>query len=253
MRHAFSRQSGFSLVELSIVLVILGLLVGGVLGGRNLIRAAELRNVAVEFNHYQTAINTFRHQYNALPGDMPNATQFWDNTQNGNGNWQVQGGGNRERYLFWQHLAKAGLITGEYTGIAGPADNQHHVIGENCPRSRISGLGWSFENDGQNTYGNGNPSSFFWYQLGSMYHLLALGTASANNDTAHGFFAFTPAEAWNLDSKLDDGKPGTGRMHSIFHSSNSCTTATGSSQFLEAEYNVTRDEKRCNILFPNAL
>lgn len=71
MRH------GFSLVELSIVLVILGLLVGGVLTGQSLIRAAELRSVSTEFAKYQAAVNTFRDKYFALPGDMNNATSFW--------------------------------------------------------------------------------------------------------------------------------------------------------------------------------
>ncbi|MBY6117485.1 prepilin-type N-terminal cleavage/methylation domain-containing protein [Mameliella alba] len=70
-------RSGFSLVELSIVLVILGLLIGGVLTGQNLIRAAELRSVMTEFKTYQTAVMTFRDKYFALPRDMTNATDFF--------------------------------------------------------------------------------------------------------------------------------------------------------------------------------
>ncbi len=69
--------NGFSLVELSIVLVILGLLTGGILSGQNLIRAAELRAVTTEFSAYQTAVMTFKDKYFALPGDMRNATDFW--------------------------------------------------------------------------------------------------------------------------------------------------------------------------------
>ena len=68
---------GFSLVELSIVLVILGLLVGGVLTGQSLIRAAELRSVSTEYSRYVASVHTFRDKYFALPGDMTNATQFW--------------------------------------------------------------------------------------------------------------------------------------------------------------------------------
>jgi prepilin-type N-terminal cleavage/methylation domain-containing protein len=71
MRH------GFTLIELSIVLVILGLLVSGVLLGQDLIRAAELRSVPTDFQKYQTAVNIFRDKYRALPGDMRNATDFW--------------------------------------------------------------------------------------------------------------------------------------------------------------------------------
>lgn len=76
-------RSGFSLVELSIVLVILGLLTGGVLGGRALIRAAELRAITQEKEAFVTAVNTFRAKYNALPGDMRNATQFWGRADTG--------------------------------------------------------------------------------------------------------------------------------------------------------------------------
>ena len=70
-------RSGFSLVELSIVLVILGLLTGGILAGQSLIRAAELRSVATESQRYMAALNSFRDKYFALPGDMANATAFW--------------------------------------------------------------------------------------------------------------------------------------------------------------------------------
>ncbi|MGB1540395.1 MAG: prepilin-type N-terminal cleavage/methylation domain-containing protein, partial [Rickettsiales bacterium] len=66
-------KAGFSLVELSIVLVILGLLTGGILGGQSLIRAAELRSVSKEYEKYQTAINIFKDKYFALPGDFNNA------------------------------------------------------------------------------------------------------------------------------------------------------------------------------------
>ncbi|PZU43073.1 MAG: prepilin-type cleavage/methylation domain-containing protein, partial [Sphingomonas sp.] len=73
--HMFStRQThGFSLVELSIVLVILGLLTGGILGGQSLIRAAEIRSIGVDFNRFSTATYTFRDKYMGLPGDITNA------------------------------------------------------------------------------------------------------------------------------------------------------------------------------------
>ncbi|MFM9890490.1 MAG: type II secretion system protein, partial [Rickettsiales bacterium] len=77
-----SLRYGFSLVELSIVLVILGLLTGGILSGQSLIRAAELRSVSTEYNRYVTAVQTFRDKYFALPGDMTNAQSFWGSSAN---------------------------------------------------------------------------------------------------------------------------------------------------------------------------
>ncbi len=71
MRH------GFSLVELSIVLVILGLLTGGILAGKSLMRASELRAVSTEYQRYLTAAQSFRGKYFELPGDFSKAQSFW--------------------------------------------------------------------------------------------------------------------------------------------------------------------------------
>lgn len=75
-KYTSTMRNAFSLVELSIVLVILGLLTGGILAGQSLIRAAELRAVSTEYNRHFTAIQSFRNRYMALPGDMNNATRF---------------------------------------------------------------------------------------------------------------------------------------------------------------------------------
>ncbi len=70
-------KAGFSLLELSIVLVIIGLLASGVMVGQSLVRGAELRSVMNDHNKILSATNAFRLKYNALPGDMRNATAFW--------------------------------------------------------------------------------------------------------------------------------------------------------------------------------
>jgi prepilin-type N-terminal cleavage/methylation domain-containing protein len=70
-------KKGFTLVELSIVLVILGLLAGGVLAGQSLIRAAELRSVTTQLEQYSTAIYAFRDRYFAIPGDEEFARRAW--------------------------------------------------------------------------------------------------------------------------------------------------------------------------------
>lgn len=147
MRH------GFSLVELSIVLVILGLLTGGILAGQSLIRASELRAVSTEINRYQTARYTFRDKYFALPGDMRNATSFWGNadtgamggecaaplTDAGTGTQTCNGDGSGrmdlalEERRVWQHMANAGLIEGSYSGVGTTM-----VAGVNVPTSKLS-------------------------------------------------------------------------------------------------------------------
>jgi prepilin-type N-terminal cleavage/methylation domain-containing protein len=77
LRAPIRNTRGFTLVELSIVLVILGLLAGGVLAGQGLIRAAELRSITTDQQRFLIAIRAFRDQYRSLPGDMPNATLVW--------------------------------------------------------------------------------------------------------------------------------------------------------------------------------
>jgi len=128
-------KHAFSLVELSIVLVILGLLTGGILGGQSLIRAAEMRSISTEHARWVAAAQTFRDKYFALPGDMSNATKFWGTADaascsltstgdartcdgNGNGvlNYSFSGNTAHEHFRFWQQLANAGLIEGNYSG-----------------------------------------------------------------------------------------------------------------------------------------
>src|ERR1700730_14283222 len=71
-------QESFTLIELSVVLVISGLIVGGVLVGKELIDQATARKVISDIEKFKTAVYTFEGKYNCLPGDCANATQFWD-------------------------------------------------------------------------------------------------------------------------------------------------------------------------------
>ena len=70
-------RSGFTLIELSIVLVIIGLIVWGVLMGRDMIAAAQVRSQIKQIEDLETQINTFRLKYNCLPGDCINATELF--------------------------------------------------------------------------------------------------------------------------------------------------------------------------------
>lgn len=219
----------FSLVELSIVLVILGLLTGGILAGRSVIRAAELRSVITEYRRYETAVPAFRDQYAALAGDMNNATQYWNRqvnqawclptsgasvtapgTCNGNGdNTLTQGAAanqSGELFQFWRQLALAGLIEGTYSGIAGGNSAASVVIGENAPISRFGeNIVWSTR------YVAGGGGLLFANWTTSNVFLIG-GAPAVNDDGDH--VAFSAREMWNLDSKLDDGLPAYGIMRS---------------------------------------
>ena len=119
------KQSGFTLVEIAIVLVIVGLLIGGVLKGREMITNAKIKRIENDFAGVSAAIYAYQDRYGVLPGDDPAAsTRFpgtWRTADNGNGNGNISGwwgstNNNDESRKIWKHLRGAGLI-------AGPVDN----------------------------------------------------------------------------------------------------------------------------------
>lgn len=97
----------FSLIEMSIVLVVIGLVAGAVFKGRELLENAKIRSIASDFQQYDMAVNNYQETYQALPGDDPRASAHFSGTDSGDGNGQISG---KEADLFWQHLHKATLI-----------------------------------------------------------------------------------------------------------------------------------------------
>ncbi len=254
-------KTGFSLVELSIVLVILGLLTGSILAGQSLIRAAELRAITTEYDHYQTAINIFKNKYFAIPGDMSNAEDFWGSmtncgaaspsgtgteTCNGDGNAQIDGtlvaSQTAERYAFWQHLSNAGLISGVYTGIAGADNGVDSEIEENVPGSKVSNTGWtaSHKTTGGTSEYDVNYGNF-----------LVFGKNSALFDTVGQ--ALTPEETWNIDTKIDDGEPAKGTVIARYYSDLCASADDGGSAAddLEASYRLSDTSLKCAVFFRN--
>jgi prepilin-type N-terminal cleavage/methylation domain-containing protein len=193
---------GFTLVELSIVIVIVGLVVSGVTTGKSLIRQSQLRSVLTEIDGYKTAINSFKLQYNALPGDMPNAFVFWGTNCaataaacNGNGNKFIGDGAGAagwgaEGLRAWRHLGLAKLISGSYTGTYASGAVQ---IGTDVPASRLKSAGYHYVAD--MTWGTKH------IEIGAIKN----GDRPCTN-------VLSGPEASTLDSKVDDGVPTSGRI-----------------------------------------
>jgi prepilin-type N-terminal cleavage/methylation domain-containing protein len=259
---ALRAQSGFSLVELSIVLVILGLLTGGILAGQSLIRAAELRSIATDTAKYISATYSFRDKYLALPGDMPNAVRFWQaqaggtadgtdatcmalttpatdaRTCNGNGNGMVADAvpTNHELFRFWQHLANAGLIEGQYTGISAATTYAYGKAGENVARGRLPNSGYMM----LYYYPISDPTlaSHFVSPMGNLFWLG--GDGGQYTDAP----ILKPDEAWNVDTKLDDGRPAQGTIL-VRKSATTCHTSTTPSL---AEYALSVAQATCALM-----
>ncbi len=127
-----SAQTGFTLVEIAIVLVIIGLLLGGILKGQEMITQAKIKNVINDFNGLTAAMNSYQDRYRSLPGDDINAASRWAGSFGGNGNGQFDGAAaamtapevynnvpaaapaatTPEVNKFWWHLRLAGFVPG---------------------------------------------------------------------------------------------------------------------------------------------
>jgi prepilin-type N-terminal cleavage/methylation domain-containing protein len=125
--EAARKQAGFTLIEIAIVLVIIGLLLGGVLKGQELITSARVRNLISQQDGVKAAYFGFLDRFRYLPGDYSLASTNIANVAagaNGNGNGQIQsvlGGGTIDEHIsVWDHLSKAGFINGSYTYAALP-------------------------------------------------------------------------------------------------------------------------------------
>lgn len=253
------RSAGFSLVELSIVLVILGLLVGGVLTGQSLIRASELKALVSDREKYVTAVMTFRDKYFQLPGDMNNATTFWGSaggtgsdaacqaiastttaTCNGNGDGFIETSAvaYSERFRAWQHLANAGLIEGSYTGRDGAAvqgtdtDPNFAIAGQNVPMGPMGNSIFSM-------------SALVSVQSGHANYFDGVGGYNLISATQKGGYLLLPEENWNIDTKIDDGKPGKGNVFSGKSTGTWTPLCTTTAVADTAEYRLTYTSKAC--------
>lgn len=222
---------GFTLVELSIVLVIIGLVVGGIMVGRTLIRSSEIKSIGTDIERFEAARNTFRTKYNCLPGDC-SSTNSLGLGSNGNGNGYIDHyAASNEVWRFWTHLGNANLIEGNYSGLAGPANNTDAVIGYNVPGSRISGVGYSLYtpaptatswSPGLNGLGQSRALTDTVYIIG--------GDSPSNEVNTNNAFV-SPVEARMLDDKYDDGLANDGNWRVVLgtaaYNSTGCTTGGG--------------------------
>ena len=153
---SMQKQNGFTLIEIAIVLVIIGLLLGGVMKGQELINSAKVKNLATDFRNIPVYIYGYQDKFKALPGDDLTAIAHVDPTGvnatvNGNGNGIIDGNYNAtsgESFNFWQHVRLAGLAPGP-TNTAAPDYIPKNAVGgiigiTNAAASPITGLKGSY-------------------------------------------------------------------------------------------------------------
>ena len=214
---------GFTLVELSIVLVIIGLIIGGVLVGRDLIDAAAIRAQISQIEKYQTAVNTFYGKFGYLPGDLPQAAASQigftvaatraggGGLGNGNGiiegywwgNNPVNGLMDGESAWFWEDLSSnSQLIPGAFN-FAGAAAYVTAPVNQILPEAKLGGGNYVYVYS--NNAGTTAVNYFGVSNTGS-----SLGPdGEINGGTSPGL---SVAQAYALDKKIDDGLPQSGRV-----------------------------------------
>jgi prepilin-type N-terminal cleavage/methylation domain-containing protein len=183
------KQTGFTLIEIAIVLVIVGLLLGAVLMGQELIQSTRVRNLVSEQDGIKAAFYGFQDRFHAYPGDYSLATTNINGaTMNGNGNGRIETNGTpcggagcqaQENIGVWDQLSHAGFINGTFTWAAAVSEATN-------PRSP-SGIYLDLIYD--NAYGlAGSPPRY---------------NLKSGGQIAVGIIA-------EVDRKIDDGMPYTG-------------------------------------------
>jgi len=233
MKKTFSsKKSAFSLIELSIVLIVIGLLIAGITGGASLIKSSELRSVMSEARGYAVAVNAFYSQYNALPGDY-NVAVGSESTYVGDNDGKIEFANVAsivaESNVAWYALDQIGAIDDAltYASVDGEL-----TPGTNFPSSKIKSAGWIFSNvNSQNVV-----------VLTAATEAASLGNEA---DTIANS-ALLPSDALSIDSKVDDGIANTGKLRSVINNGGTDTAVNCANT---TTYTIGGNTKTCAISY----
>jgi len=246
-------RKGFTLIELSIVLVIIGLIVGGMLVGRQLLQLATTRKTISQLQDMDATLNAFRTKYNCLPGDCIRATQYFPTSVNGDGNGTVDG--YPESPNLFNHLLQAGMITGTYESYADAAayeavllDGFGDLISSPPLAPRLAnGLQLNI------AYGTTPAAGHFLYMAefpiqamsdgGPLLSVFQTYYNDCGADRTGKPCWMSPQEAYAIDTKIDNGMPLSGKMQTV-HAQPDCVS--------DDKYVATTQSNNCIALISSS-
>lgn len=246
--HTGGKAKGFTLIEMSIVLVIIGLIIGGILKGQEIIESSRQKATITQIDGVRSAVNSFVDLYNGVPGDYLRATNriqalSTGTNVNGTGDGRIGPAAvaaaatfstasnaiatHLENLNFFNHLAGAGLMGGVSVQTT-VADQTFFGEGSLLPTAPIAGSGMSIING---TGFDGRVSH--WMRL----HATVAGPT----------VIISPKRSYEMDLKSDDGTPSAGDMQAATaagaQTANTCNGATA------AVYNVLGQTANCILMF----
>ncbi len=243
-----ANQKGFTLLELSVVIVIIGLLIAGVTSGTQLLKSAEVTKQVSQLTQMRSYYTAFRATHAAVPGDFARGFVLWGSATctnnsvhsasdgcNGNGDGNLGGATSNEGVLLWRHLFLSGImptnITTVYTG--GTA-----IIGTHVPAGVVRNSGFY---TGYDSY----------YGIVDIQDMYILGS-SVSGDMPYGA-VLKPSDAKIIDQKIDDGHPIRGRAFSgtsPVGATGTCVNGSGGENLTNAtDYTLSNNSVACRMVF----
>jgi prepilin-type N-terminal cleavage/methylation domain-containing protein len=245
-------EHGFTLVELSIVLVIIGLIVGGILVGQDMINAARARSVVSQIEKYNSAVNVFQEKFNAIPGDYKDAVANISGALlDGDGNGAIASAtglagidvpptvlaATSEYPLFWNHMSKANLVDGNFDGsITGVQPGTNFAQ----PKTGVGGI--LAYTDGSNLKR--------WF-IGLTTTASAATGLNFGSAVTTGTGALKTTEAFSVDTKMDDGVADLGIVKAEDSPTVAATGVTGGTGCVQDaaldKYDLTQLGSNCRL------